>query len=485
MDRATTALAVPTHGYDNHNQFELFETGLSESSYFHDSSRFGFFSILTRKTLESPKKQKSFRLTQMAEVIPLLPTDIDTWMSQCEFVKPNRQVVNLARIPLLFVDLDCYALDPNEALSKLLFLCDDFGLPHPSIVIFSGRGLQAKWFLDKPLPRFVLPRWNAVQTELVDLFISLGADAGAKDASRVLRLVSTTNLKSGEMVKVIYKTLDELNQPKEYCFEFLTELLLPNSRDLYDKKKNNHPYTEEEKLAIFESRSRKHEEYLIRQARRESGLKLVPGTGIERKGLRPLSSRQLSWDRLEDIRTLVKIRGGVADGQSMTTLFWALNFLLLSGATNSTQMFGEASALCREFGFGEFIRSGELSTLYNKAKDFEAGKTVPFEGRQYPALYTPKNSTLIDKFRITDDEQRQLRTIISKDMAKERDALAARKRRHATGENKISRSEYLRANNEGRVMAIKLNEEGKSIRSISAELNIPKSTIGRWLNKIK
>ncbi len=58
-------------------------------------------------------------------------------------------------------------------------------------------------------------------------------------------------------------------------------------------------------------------------------------------------------------------------------------------------------------------------TLYAKAKAHEAGEKVEFGGKQFAPLYTPKNDTLISLFHISDDEQRKLRTLISRDMAAE------------------------------------------------------------------
>jgi hypothetical protein len=56
----------------------------------------------------SGKKQDSYRLSQMPVVLSMLDHSRDTWLSQAEFIKPNRRVVNLARIGLLFADLDTY-----------------------------------------------------------------------------------------------------------------------------------------------------------------------------------------------------------------------------------------------------------------------------------------------------------------------------------------------------------------------------------------
>ncbi|HIG5455461.1 TPA: replication protein, partial [Klebsiella pneumoniae] len=101
-------------------------------------------------------------------------------------------------------------------------------------------------------------------------------------------------------------------------------------------------------------------------------------------------------------------------------LFWRLNFLLLSGATNSAQMYHEAAALSSELDTRWSYRSKELMTLYSKAKSYEAGERVEFGGKSFAPLYTPKNDTLINLFQISQQEQEQLKTIISTDEAQKR-----------------------------------------------------------------
>ena len=465
---SSAALAMDTHVYSNNRQSSLFDyDALGESKLIHSDEKFGFFSLLTKK--DGNFKTSNHRLTDMPKVLPLVPLDGETYISQAEFAQPNRRAVNLLRIGLLFADLDCYTLTPALALSTLLGTCDDNNIPHPSIVIFSGRGLQAKWLLEKPITRQLLLWWNGVQAALSKTFCNLGADGQARDVSRVFRLVGTTNLKSNERVVVLHVTNDETQQPKRYCFEYMAEVLMPNSRDFIAY--NDHPYTLEEQDAIAKRRE-------AREAKAQGKPSLILIQGTKTTGLRKFSGNQLAWDRLEDIRTLTAMRGGVRQGQSMSTLFWTLNFLLLSGATHSSTMYYEAIALAKEFGFKDENRKSELSTLYAKAKEFNAGKKTKFEGKEYPALYTPKNSTLINIFNITDDEQRQLKTIISKDMARERDRERDRARRRAAGT--VTREEYLSVNSEKRLMALKMSKEGQSNRTIAKELGINKSTVGRW-----
>ncbi|MCK7579565.1 MAG: hypothetical protein MZV65_30215 [Chromatiales bacterium] len=145
------------------NQQTLFPGNLvlarnDEAGCYHDLGQHGFFAVLTQKTGED-KVQRSFRLEFMPTVLDLLPSDRDSWISQAEFVRPNRRIVNLARIGLLFVDLDTYKMpafrgqSPDQLAAALLSVCDDQDIPRPSLVIFSGQGLQAKWLLDGVLPR--------------------------------------------------------------------------------------------------------------------------------------------------------------------------------------------------------------------------------------------------------------------------------------------------------------------------------------------
>jgi hypothetical protein len=314
----------------------------------------------------------------MPRVIEALDQDRDTWISQAEFIRPNRRVIYLLRLNLCFADLDTYktpwkSYQPDTLANILRGFCQDEDIPEPSLILFSGRGLQAKWLFTRPLPRAALPRWNAVQRHLVDRLERFGADPGARDASRLLRLVDTVNTRSGERVRVLWVN-DSEGEIIHYGFDQLAERLLPVDRDTLRKAREGKK-TEE-----------KHHR-----------LKLLHGgkTG----NLRAFSGRQLSWDRLEDLRTLAKLRGwmnGIPHGYRSKYIHWCLNFLLLSGAVHSNQLFHEAQALVREVcpDFPKEVRS-VLSTLYRKAQAYEAGEHIEFGGKKYPPLYTPRNSTLM------------------------------------------------------------------------------------------
>jgi hypothetical protein len=385
---------------------------LDEAALYHRAEDRGFFTLLWAEPDTAPghrppalKIQRAYRLDVLPQIIAALDPERDTWISQAEFHRPNRRIVHLLRLGLCFVDLDTYKTPhgenrPETLLGRFLGHCGDEDVPLPSLVIYSGRGLQAKWLLERPLPRAALPRWNAVQKELVARLEPFGADPGARDASRVLRLVDTVNTRSGERVRVLW-VQRHAEDVRRYPFEWLAETLLPVSREALQLKRTQRPHSTEP----------------------HTPLKVIPGgkTG----NLRVFSGRQLAWDRLEDLRKLAQRRGwtehGIPHGYRSKYVHWCLNFLLLSGAVPANQLYLEAQALVREVcpDFDKDVRS-VLSTLYRKAKAYEAGERIEFNGRTYPPLYTPRNRTLLALFDVQDDEMKALKTIITPEEAAER-----------------------------------------------------------------
>lgn len=408
--------------YNKQQEIFLNYSSLDETSHYHDAGNHGFFSILTKKTPESVLKQHSYRLSEMETVLGLLDPSLDSYVSQAEFLKPNRRVVNLLRLSLSYIDLDIYNSSefshlqnyaPESVAEFLKTACIDEGILPPSIIIFSGRGYYLKWFYTNPIPRATLPRWNALQRELVLRLSKYGADAAAKDASRILRIVTSVNSKSGQIVRVVGATYEQ-DKIKSYGFDQLADETLP--------------FTREEIHQLREERAKK------------KSLRVIKGN--KQSGLKGFSGRRLAWDRLEDLRKLYILRGSESkEGERMLFLFWQINFLLLSGATNANEMYLEASELAKSIDPNWGYKSEELSTLYDKAKDYQAGRSITFNNKQYPSLYTPKNQNLIDIFNITSDEQKKLSTLIGKAESLERKRKRQELRRRARGG--VTRAEYL------------------------------------------
>lgn len=440
---------IPQGKAETPYQIPLFSPA-DEAGFYHRSDSGGYFSLLT--SFEGGRKvQHSYPTLQMPVVLGMIDANRDTWISQAEFWSSLRRVVNVKSIGLAFLDIDFYREDvewgrgrtPERAAKDFAGLCDDFGIPRPSLIIYSGRGLQVKWFFETALPRMALPRWNIVEKVLVERFALCGADPQARDSARVLRLVQTVNTKSKQVCRPIWVNTDENGQPVRYDFEYFAECVLPIPRSM----------------------ARQHVEK-ARQAAKTPRNDISRGLNIE----------TLNWNRVEDLRTIVRLRSGMPEGMRMQMLFYTVNFLALSHQITPATFYFEAAAIAHEIDPMWTIRSAELQTVYSKMKDYLAGKTVEFNGRTYPALYTPTNDTLINVFDITSEEQKQLKTIID-DTEQYRRKVEGRR---AGG--MMSRFDYEDRADQRRERAIELSKNGMSIRKIASEIGISKTQVQRYLS---
>ena len=420
-----------------------------EAGFYHRPDSGGYFSLLT--SLEGGRKvQHSYPTLKMPVVLSLIDANRDTWISQAEFWSSLRRVVNVKSIGLAFLDIDFYREDiewgrgrtPERAAEDFVGLCDDFGIPRPSLIIYSGRGLQVKWFFVTALPRMAMPRWNAVEKVLVEKFAFCGADPLARDSARVLRLVQTVNTKSKQVCRPIWVNTDENNQPVRYDFEYFAECVLPIPRSV----------------------ARQHVEIARQTAK-------TPRSSV----FRGLTIETLNWNRVEDLRTIVRLRSGMPEGLRMQMLFYTLNFLALSHQVTPTTFYYEAAAIAREIDPTWTMRSAELKTVYAKMKDYLAGKTVEFNGRTYPALYTPTNDTLINVFGITNEEQKELKTIID-DTEQYRRKVEGRR-----AEGMMSRFDYVDRAEQRSVQAMLLRGKGLSMRKIAKEMKVSVGSVAGYL----
>lgn len=361
---------------------ELFEPG-----EYLDTRGPGYFSILTKNAKNT--EQHSYELTHLATVVRGLNPNVDSWISQATFSQPNHRAVNLHSVGLIFADLDTYRiprlqdLTPEELAIAFREHCVKGSIPPPSIVLFSGRGLQAKWILDEALGPSNLVDWNHLQSKFVKAWEEFGGDQNAKDISRVLRVDQTINSKSGLIARVVLVTRTADGKPVRYDF-----------KRLYALMEERYP----DPSPIIE---------------------IDRGETVPRSILRLPEShslKRLNWYRLHDLQDLWKLRGGVPKGWREVTLFWELNFMLRAEPVRTRDIWKEAQALAGQIDpCNSFYHQSDLSTLYGKAQAMQKGETVEYNGKRYPPLYTPRNTTLIERFEITSEEQTHLRTIISRD----------------------------------------------------------------------
>ncbi|MDP9524527.1 helix-turn-helix domain-containing protein [Pseudomonas putida] len=394
--------------------------------------------------------------------------DMNVWISQGEFSRPNRRIVNLTRMGVCFLDLDTYkcaakSWTREQVLAKIQSLCAAAGIPPPSLVIFSGQGYQIKWLLSSYLPREALVRWNVVQEQLVKLFEPLGADPAAKDAARILRLVGTTNLKSGKRVEVVYAQSSPHGSPAAVDFELLAKLLLPLDRQRKSAKSTNAKATD------------------------NTPFELVPNDSAGRKNslLKGINTRVLAWDRLHDLRRLAELRGGIGEGMRNTYLLVVACQMALSGLIYPQNFRSEVRALQAEISNDpKWLKDRELlGSLQARVDAHYKREKIEYNGRELTPIYTYRTSTIISLLAITRPEQEQLKTLISSDLATERNTLRERNKRRAAGV--LERAEYLEKHKqtaaERRAQILAMHAQGLTALQIAAHLDISKKTVERAL----
>ena len=163
------------------------------------------------------------------------------WLSQAAFSRPNRLKRNVAGVGVCWVDLDLWhersdvqlqRMAPPAALAKVLDVCRVKGIPLPSAVFWTGRGMVAKWYLAQPLGRSALPRWDAVQLWLAKALAPLGSDLLAKDACRILRLPGSVNPRAAgphaQCVPLFAR--ESFGEIARVCFDSLADQVLPLTR---------------------------------------------------------------------------------------------------------------------------------------------------------------------------------------------------------------------------------------------------------------
>ncbi|KQP33831.1 hypothetical protein ASF49_08160 [Methylobacterium sp. Leaf104] len=170
----------------------------------------------------------------------------------------TRQGEGLAKISA-FAWFDCeiteaspfFGMPPEEIAGILLSRFDENGVPRPSHITFSGRGIWGVWQPERPLPASAQRRvkralhhfWGgslksgrgsrdeAVQAKadrLKAMWDGMDLDMAVGDMPRVYRLAGTRNEKSGETVRLVWPS--SWAEVERQDFEVFADAVMPFSR---------------------------------------------------------------------------------------------------------------------------------------------------------------------------------------------------------------------------------------------------------------
>lgn len=373
-------------------------------------------------------------------------------------------------------------LSPESQADRFLLFCDEIGLPPPSLIVSSGRGLQCKWLLTSALPGGgALARWRAVQDEIFTALKPLGADGRARSPSQILRVPGTVNSKTGGVVRVLHRNTTPTHGGEllrtgvvGYNFEVLAGELLPVPRIELQASKAATAATRakavEEAAEVIAGR-------VIDVAANSSADPAKKyRTGAQRRYW--ASYKDLPRDRLRDLYKLAKMRypsGAVPAGKRDTFIFIAACFLV--GCCIPADLEGEirdAAAKLSPMWTDAQVRGCVSSVLARSLKHL-AGELAEFNGKPVPQGYRWKNQTLLEWLEVTAEEETQLQTIISKAEVRRRKRDKARNAARADGVQ--ARAEYRAGKVEKTARALALKDAGRSVQEIANTLGVSRRTV--------
>ena len=351
------------------------------------------------------------------DLIELKFDEYNVYITLNTFYKTYRRIECIKELNALFIDLDTYktGFTKDQILMNLNKNYFKQSMLIPNFIIDSGRGLYLIWLIKK-VPSMALPLWKAVEEYFYKTLKEFGADRQALDATRILRVPGSFNSKTHTEVKII-DNYDYLYELREIQSEYMPEL--------------------SEKAPVRRGRPKKVK-YIYRE-------------------------RSLYYTRLQDIIKLCELRGYDLKGQRELILFLYRYYLCyftedVEKSLNDTL---ELNSMFRQsLSEREVIRATKSAETVFKDKNKD---------------YKYKNETLINLLEITEEEQKEMKTIISKDEYKRRKKLRNTKayENKLKTQGKLSEKEKLL---QRRVKIKDLLAKGLKQKDICSQLNISKDT---------
>jgi len=371
----------------------------------------------------------------------------DTYVSVNEF--DGWLLVRLLRsLRAVYVDLDG-TTDLELAFDTLL----EARMPHPSLAVFSGRGLHLYWLI-QPMPPRTLPVWQRITDSLNQALTPIGADPKARDCTRVLRLVGTVNSRNNAVVRGLLIT-----GYRWTLHELANEVLGQRQpRKTPGKAKVRDIHAQAAKRA-------------------QKAPRAVSGSIYER------------WYKVYgDLLTIARHHGGqIPEGHRDSWLF--LSGVTLSWFTRAEALRDEIENAARTFTPGLTDREikAVARTIQQRAEAAADGKTIEWQGQQVDPRYRFRRSTLHKWLQplIPETLYPELLAILPDRIARERKLLRDQERAHKVywrDRDPVYTGRGVRVENERlRATARILRAKGMSLRQIARELDVSHETVRKWL----
>lgn len=289
----------------------------------------------------------------------------DVYFSLNSFRNYHRRANECVRLNALYTDLDCYkiGIDVNEARDMIDDMIANEEILTPNIIIYSGRGLQLIWLMEFMKYENYLTLWERMQTEIYNRFRHLNSDSKAKSVTQIFRLAGSISSRTNGIVRADY--LKEIRYSIGEMKEFLLPELPEKIVDISLKVNNVND----------EKKKKKSTTHM-------------------------LTENSLNQARLKDFEKLLEIQPVV---NRKNLLF---NYAICAKALGTDEKLIERNLERINESFFKPLPSSRVKGAVNSVKQ---------------VAYKKRNDTLISELNITLEQQRQLTTIISKEVKKERE----------------------------------------------------------------
>lgn len=340
----------------------------------------------------------------------------DLYIAQHSYAARQRRTGDLLSLNLAHVDLDVYKsawskMAPEAVAPIIVERLADAGIPAPSYIVASGRGLQAKWVWSRPLVPEALPRWQAAHRWLIregGPLDEFGADEKAILPTQILRLVGSTHQQADEVVRVVWMS-GTLAAPTTYDFDAWCSKVLPYTREevrefrarlqqfkVWDEENaaNRRRLAEEEGAAVAKIRA------LNRQKALEQIARAIGTTPAALASMDDLIAGEVWQRRLRVMEKIVEVRWGAAGvpaGQRHEWVWIAANALAWVNRDQAKPLGVDLTAWARMFvpGYSAVEVRAAAASVLKRAAGQGAG------------LYRMAETTFRAKLGITEEEVAQ------------------------------------------------------------------------------
>lgn len=329
----------------------------------------------------------------------VLGYEYNTYLTINSFKSPFKALSNLYSLNALWSDIDYYTIPrySDKTYLEMIQIVSKNKLMKkvpPSFWVYSGKGICPFWLIEDAHAASCLPLWNKLMREIYSELKKYGADPKAIEASHFMRLPGSNNTKTNNIASIVKD--DITFKPKRYSLSELSELILKTL-----------PYSKLEWQEIKKKKNKTKKE--------KNNCKITSLFNIH----------SLNFARMQDIQTLIELRGGNCKGTREKMLFlyryWANCYhkddtVALDEILRMNNLFTEP--LCESEVINATKNAAEAAEVWEKklneylALDNKVSVKKFFYDDKSGA-YVYSNKTLIKELKIEQEEMKSLRTIFN------------------------------------------------------------------------